>query len=303
MPTDVGTLPRPVIWLVILLIVAGIGWSDVVTGEELGYSIFYLLPVFMAAWYLGRTSGILVSILCGVGTLWVHHFEHPLQRIAFVPIWNSVVHLGVFILMCMTLSALRQALGRERGLARIDPLTQMVNLRGFEERINLEIDRARRSGRPLTLAYLDLDDFKAINDAHGHTAGDHLLAQIGGILRYNVRATDLVARLGGDEFAILFPETTLEQGNAIVEKLRERLRKAMCDHAWPVTVSFGLESFDLNSGSFSLDEMIRRVDALMYEAKKAGKDRVFHCSHGSAAPGKDLTCEAKPGIIPPPTGL
>jgi diguanylate cyclase (GGDEF)-like protein len=274
MPIVVNNLPRPMLWLVIVLIMAGIGWSDVVTGEELGYSIFYMLPVFMAVWYLGRNSGILVSFLCGLGTLGVYHLEHPLERLAFVPVWNSIVHLGVFILMCLILSALRRALKRERGLARIDPLTQVVNLRGFGERINLEIDRARRSGRPLTLAYLDLDNFKAINDHHGHTTGDRLLSQIGEILRKGVRTTDLVARLGGDEFAILFPETTLEQGRAIVGKLREQLRAAMCNNAWPVTFSFGLDSFDRDSSSFSLDEMIRRVDALMYQAKQQGKDRV-----------------------------
>lgn len=118
---------------------------------------------------------------------------------------------------------LEAALIKEQELARIDPLTHVSNRRAFYELAEIEIVRARRNGCPLSVAYMDVDNFKFVNDDLGHATGDLVLVTIASTLRSELRASDIVARLGGDEFAILLPETDAESAQAVLDKLRARL--------------------------------------------------------------------------------
>jgi diguanylate cyclase (GGDEF)-like protein len=147
----------------------------------------------------------------------------------------------------------------------------VANRRAFFEIANAERGRACRYGRPLTLAYLDVDNFKGINDRLGHASGDHLLVEVSRVLRDNVRASDAVARLGGDEFALLFPETDAAGAEAALRNLQKRLADAMQAADWPVTFSMGAAVFACPE---SVDEMIRAADELMYGVKKAGKNNI-----------------------------
>jgi diguanylate cyclase (GGDEF)-like protein len=171
-------------------------------------------------------------------------------------------------------AALRRRLDTEGRLARTDPLTGLLNLRAFSERAALELERARRSGRPLTVAYLDVDGFKAVNDRLGHVAGDHLLAGIGAALRSGVRAVDAAARLGGDEFVVLLPETGTEAAAELLARLRTRLEAGGARSGGVVSFSIGAVTF--TTPPSDVDALVRRADDLMYAVKADGRNGLRH---------------------------
>lgn len=164
------------------------------------------------------------------------------------------------------------ALVHERDLARTDGLTGVSNSRSFFEFAAVELARARRTGSIITLAYMDLDNFKIVNDDYGHQAGDELLEAFARILSTGRRATDVVGRLGGDEFALLLPEADAHEALLLIERLRGEAASASGERGFPVTTSVGVTTF--RSMPESLDEMIWMADQLMYSAKRAGKDQV-----------------------------
>ncbi len=161
------------------------------------------------------------------------------------------------------------ALASERSLARSDHLTGLANRRAFEELLEMECKRSRRYKRPITLVYMDLDNFKRVNDGHGHQTGDEVLVAVAATLRSNLRATDCVARIGGDEFAILFPETDEDASRIVLRKLDAVLQELLTRTNWPIGFSFGVAIFPTPLDS--LEAMLERADKLMYEAKNSGK--------------------------------
>lgn len=176
-----------------------------------------------------------------------------------------------------TVIALRSAVEREQELARTDSLTGLTNRRAFCEMSSGEINRAQRYQRPFTVAYVDIDNFKTVNDRFGHSTGDTLLRVVAHTMKSHSRAVDVIARLGGDEFAILLPETGPDPGRAVSRKLHERLVDAMRQHEWPVTFSIGVVTFIRPPAT--VDQMIGLVDGLMYAAKNSGKNRIMHKIH------------------------
>ena len=185
-----------------------------------------------------------------------------------MPVWNALVRLGFFLSMVFLLNAFR----REKEYAREDYLTGLGNRRRFFELADVEIRRSRRYGGPFTVAYVDVDDFKAVNDEYGHSEGDVLLKGIAGVMKESTRSTDVVARLGGDEFAVLLPESGSEAAGKFIQKLHRRLVQAGNRVRRAVTFSIGVVTFETPPASG--DEMVRIVDDLMYRAKIRGKDRV-----------------------------
>jgi diguanylate cyclase (GGDEF)-like protein/PAS domain S-box-containing protein len=169
-------------------------------------------------------------------------------------------------------NARESALEFEKQLSRTDPLTKLGNSRAFLEVAEEERLRASRYSRALSLLYLDLDNFKYVNDRFGHEKGDKVLTMIGDILRSERRASDYAARLGGDEFALILPETGHAGAAAVAAKLRDAVKQAMQQNGWPVTVSIGAATF--TSVPDSCDEMVRCADHLMYESKRNGKDQI-----------------------------
>ncbi len=160
-------------------------------------------------------------------------------------------------------------------LVQKDALTQALNRRGLEDAFRIETARATRYGAPLSLLMLDLDDFKRLNDTLGHVAGDRALVHLAQTMQATLRPTDLVARLGGEEFTILFPATDLEEAAAAGERLlRELARRTFAfeGRSHPITFSAGCAQWRADE---PLEDLIRRADATMYEAKRSGKNRVL----------------------------
>jgi diguanylate cyclase (GGDEF)-like protein len=162
-------------------------------------------------------------------------------------------------------------------LSITDELTGMFNYRYLQQRLDDEIERARRYGRSLSLLMLDADDFKGFNDTHGHIAGDVALAELGEVMRSSVREIDVVCRYGGEEFSVILPETDSEGAFVVAEKIRENIATHLFADAdgnrlVHVTVSIGLATFP--GGAPDKESLLRQADDALYQAKHLGRDRV-----------------------------
>jgi diguanylate cyclase (GGDEF)-like protein len=268
----VDGLPHVVVLLLCLVLVAGVGAVDLLTGADVVFSVFYAVPIAFATWVLGRTSGLLFAVVATI--LWTVGDRYSLQQTwtSAVPWWNAVVRFAFFAIVVLILAALKQALGEEQRLARVDALTRVPNVRWFREQADFELRRAQRSGQPLSVAVFDVDDLKEVNDRYGHPAGDALLVTVARAWTHALRGTDLIARLGGDEFAVLLPDTSSEAALVALMKGRGAALVAIGEGGWPASLSIGVVTY--LGGEADLEGLLRHADALMYEVKSAGKDGV-----------------------------
>jgi diguanylate cyclase (GGDEF)-like protein/PAS domain S-box-containing protein len=170
---------------------------------------------------------------------------------------------------------------RAEYLSVTDPLTELFNMRYFHDFANLEFERVKRYARTLSVAMLDIDHFKSINDQYGHSMGDQALREISRRIKASVRAVDVIARYGGEEFIILMPETPLHEALAVAERVRRNMVKNLIesdDSTIAVTMSLGVA--EMKNDTQSLDELIKLADKALYDAKAKGRNRVEGFSHG-----------------------
>lgn len=254
-----------------ILMVGAVGFAGYRTGWELRLSFLFLIPITLVSWFVGVRSGVAISVASALGWLLAaREAGHSFSTDAIL-YWNSLLLLGVFLVFGCLLSALRRAHTREQSLARTDSLTKIANRHAFFELGRQEISRASRYGRPLTIVYVDLDDFKAVNDSRGHEEGDRLLVLIASTVRRSLRATDVVARLGGDESCVLLLETGPEDAAAACRKIQSELQAALLQDLPGVTLSMGAVVY--TRPPTSVETMLRRADELMYAIKASGKNR------------------------------
>jgi diguanylate cyclase (GGDEF)-like protein len=264
--------PRQVVALAGLL-VAVVGSIDHLTGYELGFSVFYLLPVAVGTWYAGRRVGLGLSLASAATWLLVDYTTgHPYTHAA-IPYWNAVVRLGFFVTVTQLLVSLRTALQLQESLAQFDGLTGVLNGRTFRERYRQLAALAERDGRVMALAYIDLDGFKAVNDSMGHATGDLVLQQVGSLLQRQLRHTDLVGRMGGDEFAVLLPLTGHDDALAVMQAACKALTELAETRSWPIGFSVGVAVLPPPAPADA--DAFGFADALMYRVKKSGGNRVL----------------------------
>ncbi len=249
-----------------------VGAGDIATGAELSFSIFYLVPITLVAWSLGRAWAVANAGLAMFTWLGADFITENEYSSAFLPYWNALIRLGYFVLFALLFSRLHNALDQERSLSRRDPLTGIYNRRAFEELATTEVSRSSRYHHPMSLVVMDIDHFKQVNDRFGHDVGDTLLKEVATTLTSTLRATDIVARMGGDEFAIVIPETNHEQALVTLKKTRTALTQCMAANGWPVTFSIGVVSTAASPPE--LGELLIAADELMYQAKREGRDRI-----------------------------
>jgi diguanylate cyclase (GGDEF)-like protein len=271
--------PRPGVVMAGFALVFGLGLVDAVTDLRLDFVAIYLIPVSLVVWYGTRTLGVAAGVLSVAMWLGAHDQLEMEQAGLAVLAWNVTVRISLYIVFAFTLAALHRtlkaladALEREHELARTDGLTVIRNARAFREAAEAEVVRIARYERPLTLAYLDADGFKAVNDRFGHSVGDRVLRTIAQTLATHVRAVDVAARLGGDEFALLFPETGPDAALAALHKLRRALAESMAGEGVDVTFCIGVVT-TLRPVE-SVDGLLQHADAMMYEVKRFGKNGV-----------------------------
>lgn len=255
---------------------------DYLTGYEISFSVFYLLPVGLLAWRTTLAMSLGAAVLSAA--LWYgadvvsHEYSHPA-----VGVWNALVRLTIFVFAAVVLHRLQRLLRLERMLARTDSQTGVFNARAFTELLDAEVARSERTGRSFSLVFLDLDHFKAVNDRFGHAAGDEVLREVSDLLAASVRGNDFVGRLGGDEFALLLTETDAEQTQSAVDRIQRDLRRTLAKMPWAsdarVTASLGAI---VHAGSkLTSRELLKQADALMYQAKQAGRDRLVLAASGA----------------------
>jgi diguanylate cyclase (GGDEF)-like protein len=246
-------------------------WVNAVTPPTARLGILYIIPVLLVTWTEGLAWGIVFAVV-------TTGYRETIAWVQMPPdtpmVWRMITGLAYLAVLGVAMAGLQTLRRREAEMARLviqDPLTNVLNARAFAERLGQELDRNRRYPRPLSLMYMDLDNFKIINDTHGHQTGDAVLRLVAEATRSSVRQADVVGRLGGDEFAVLMPETDAQLADAAAKRLVASLRNVF--KGTPnVTASIGVVSCTATDAS--TDDLLRRADQAMYDAKKSGKDRV-----------------------------
>ena len=258
-----------------LALIVAIGLIDYFAGPELvSIHPLYLAPIAITAWYIGVRAAIASSFAAGGVWVLADSMSGPGASHTVIPFLNTIVSLGAFILIGTLLAMIRRHLAREDQLSVTDPLTGLANSRAFYEEVDCELKRAGRYQHPFSVFAIDLDNFKAVNDTHGHLAGDEVLKQIARTLRTYTRSTDTVARLGDDEFVILFPETDTASAREVLQTVQSRLLEAMEQHGRPITFSIAGVTFETPAPS--VQSVIKATDDLMFEVKRAEKDAWIH---------------------------
>jgi diguanylate cyclase (GGDEF)-like protein len=259
-----GQLFNIVIGLVCTTLIGAINY---LSPNEYVFSLFYLLPITFVTWFAGKKAGIINSLICAV--IWTIN-NHESSHIALT--WNMISTLGIFCTVSIMLSGIHQWLDMKDFLSRTDPLTGVMNIRAFTGLVEYEILHLQRRGCPFSVAYLDLDNFKEVNDCYGHKKGDELLKAVVLCLAQSLRRTDVVARVGGDEFTIFLPATDSGAVQLVMQKVREQLVETTKSNNLTTTFSMGV--LTCTHGTCNLDEMISIADKLMYEVKISGKNNI-----------------------------
>lgn len=192
---------------------------------------------------------------------------------------------------------LKEEIKQLAALVRTDELTRLFNFRYFNQALSLEMERTRRSGQPTCLIMLDLDHFKAVNDAYGHEAGNVVLGHISNLIKKTVRRLDIPCRYGGEEFTIILPDTTLRQGVRFANRLRliiENSPAKTSDALLGIEASFGVDVYT-KGDQLTEKEYVQKVDSFLYLAKQEGRNKVCHTTFsdedGTSAASKKLKAE------------
>lgn len=193
--------------------------------------------------------------------------------------WNELVLVRFFVssfmvifVMYMSEYAITKLQKELQLLSSTDSLTNLYNRGKIEEAAKTEFEKKRKTDNPLSLVMMDVDDFKAVNDTHGHHIGDDILKEISTLLSNNIRSIDSLGRWGGEEFLMIFPETTLENALTMVKRLQEKVNSHTFTMDKKITCSFGICSIIKNK--FEDKEAIIAADNVLYQAKNSGKNRI-----------------------------
>ncbi len=260
------------IWYLCLLLVFALTIASTLLGNTISLELFYIFPITFTSWYGFNKSGI---TLAAVSTLLLvivdayHNGYHlfPLLR-------YSLPCLISYSVLAILITNFRNVHRVESIAADTDNLTHINNSRGFYVELANELVRSSRYGHIFSLAYIDIDNFKSVNDSSGHSEGDKLLVEVAKSLNSTLRETDTIARLGGDEFACLLPETGQEEAKTAFLKASNLLEKRMMRGKWPVTFSVGMVTFE--TVPTDIKEAMKVADELMYSVKTQDKDNISY---------------------------
>lgn len=232
-------------------------------------AVLYMWPVLWEAYFFGRRGAILIVLCVGVA--------HGLALLAMPHGGNLDRWIDVMVSVTVVAAVVELLATRNRGLvwrisreARVDELTHLLNRRGFDERAEIELARARREDASLGVVAFDLDHFKRVNDEFGHEVGDRVLINLAECFRSEMRETDVAARMGGEEFVALLPGADLEESRDFAERVRRTLRSAEQPGVPMVTVSAGA---DAAIAPLGIEQLLKRADMALYAAKSRGRDR------------------------------
>ncbi len=252
------------------------------TGNDTSaFAFFYLWAGLYSAYFLPRPRAAIQALLICAGYLWVLDAQDP----PGVEIDRYLITTGTVLvsmaLVSLLATRLRELFVTLSDAAKTDPLTGLVNRRGFEDVFEAELERSHRTGHPFAVVIADLDGFKSVNDHHGHLAGDEMLRRMGQILRRHVRIIDTAARHGGEEFALIVPESDEKGGYTVAERIRRAVGAGFASDPIPLTISLGVASYPAHGGT--TDALVSAADQALYTAKRLGKNRTVIFNPDAAA--------------------
>ncbi len=262
---SIGSTSAVAMVVILFAFVVGV---DLLTGSELSFSLFYLVPVALVSFRWGIASGQGAAFGAALAWFAVDLVSGNRYSNHLIPLWNASVRFGFFSLVSWLLDNLHRAVERETALARTDPLTGLPNRRAFGEMAARELARSERLGSGVALVAIDLDDFKLVNDRRGHEGGDEVLCQFATTARRVLRSVDITGRSGGDEFAVLLPDVDPAAALAAMDRFQEALTSS---EVGPIGCSMGVAY--VIGGVVS--DALRSADAALYRAKAAGKGTIM----------------------------
>jgi diguanylate cyclase (GGDEF)-like protein len=254
-----------------VLLIASLSYREAATYYS--FDVFYCLPIIHAArlsslralrksdTYMPTVVGIAVGVLWTTAEFLAVYPDYPWAAWAL----NTFARSVTFVVIGRVIAKV----WREREFARRDMLTDLANRLEFTERFAAEQARSARSGKPYSLLFIDIDQFKLLNDEQGHHIGDQALQRVSTILTHNSRSIDIVARFGGDEFALLFSETDEASCEVLAKRIHGLAKKAFAEHGWPIDLSMGSVT-SVGTGQ-TISELLQIADSKMYAMKKTAR--------------------------------
>ncbi len=242
--------------------------------ETVTIAPLYIFPILFSSWYGSKITGILSAFL---STLVFVVIETTYNRV--LPTFNELLllsapYLTAYLLLAILIINFRDVHRIEVYAADTDNLTGLHSARSFYVELANELLRSKRYDHVFSLAYLDVDNFKSINDSLGHREGDKLLKEVANCLVSSLRGTDVIARLGGDEYACLLHETNQQKAKSAFLKTVDLLNKRMVKNKWDVSFSIGVMTFE--NIPEDIKEAIDLADKLMYSVKNDNKDNIAY---------------------------
>ena len=247
---------------------AAYGW-----GSESAYGpLLYVWVALFAFYVFDRPAALVYLVLMAAAFGLVLVLEDPAESALDGWLATVATLLGTGLFVSMMRDRLDRLIGRLREAAQRDPLTTLLNRRGFQQVFDVELERARRADQALSLIVGDLDRFKRVNDAHGHAVGDAVLQRVADAIGGTKRGFDSAARIGGEEFAVLAPDCDEHGAYMLAERMRAAVHEALAGvENGQLTISFGISTFPLHGQS--ADGLLRSADHALYAAKQLGRNR------------------------------
>lgn len=272
---------RPIGAVVAGIVLVGIGWFDYHTGSDIGLSLLYLIPVAITGWYVGVSGAVIVGAAASIVWLLADVLWPGSDMEVAITTWNTFTRFVIYVSQGVLLALLRRdreklhkLAAAESALARTDVGTSLPNARAFLEIVEAEMIRARETGDPVCVVYVDLDNFKVINDRYGHAAGDEVLQRVATALQRSIRGHDVAARLGGDEFAVLLRGIEPEPARNVGERIAMRVREIGANYSGTgLGATVGVAHF--RAVPDSADALLRAADVAMYTGKASSKGSVI----------------------------
>lgn len=256
-------------------------YIDYLTGPELNVSYFHLVPIFLIVWNSSFLPGIFYAFFCSCVILYVSLHSFSILPTG-VQTFNAVANFVFLAVFSLVLGFLKKYLDAVTFMAEVDGLTNLLNSRSFERRAHQEIQASVQKEQPFTIVYIDVDNFKKINDTLGHNAGDEVLRSVGTMLNEHFRKNDLRTRIGGDEFAILLPGLSFEEAKIEIPKFHQKLNLSLGKHKVATSCSIGSVTF--HKVSSTVKDALHEADMLMYQVKMNGKSHYLLKTYSPIGP-------------------